>query len=82
VIENGNHVPMKEMETKVGEVTTKSSTPKLESEYNDEDLKKLSLNFKAINFLHYALNENDYMKITNCKTAKEIWESHMKEQLM
>ncbi|MED6117865.1 hypothetical protein PIB30_113947, partial [Stylosanthes scabra] len=65
---------MKEMETKVGEVTTKSSTPKLESEYNDEDLKKLSLNFKAINFLHCALNENDYMKITNCKMAKEIWD--------
>ncbi|MED6116356.1 hypothetical protein PIB30_099512, partial [Stylosanthes scabra] len=74
-----------ETETKVGEVTTKSATPKLESEYNDEDLKKLSLNFKAINFLHCALNENDYMKITNCKIAKEIWdklEVHMKEQLM
>ncbi|MED6141997.1 hypothetical protein PIB30_109076, partial [Stylosanthes scabra] len=54
-----------ETETEVREITTKSATRKLESEYNDEDLKKLSLNFKAINFLHCALNENDYMKITN-----------------
>ncbi|MED6214570.1 hypothetical protein PIB30_104241, partial [Stylosanthes scabra] len=76
VIENGNHIPMKETETKVGEVITKSSTPKLESEYNDEDLKKLSLNFKAINFLHCAQIAKPRRRYgTSLK-------SHMKEQLM
>ncbi|RYR25719.1 hypothetical protein Ahy_B02g059691 [Arachis hypogaea] len=32
------------------------------------------MNDKAINFIHCALNEHDYMKISTCETAKEIWD--------
>ncbi|RYR53126.1 hypothetical protein Ahy_A06g028079 isoform B [Arachis hypogaea] len=32
------------------------------------------MNDKVINFIHCALNEHDYMKISTCETAKEIWD--------
>ncbi|MED6227111.1 hypothetical protein PIB30_110304, partial [Stylosanthes scabra] len=67
VIEQGNHVPMKKSSATVGESTTTKETLKLESEFSEEDWKKMSLNDKAINFIHCALNENDYMKISRVK---------------
>ncbi|MED6176239.1 hypothetical protein PIB30_086210 [Stylosanthes scabra] len=72
VVEQGNHVPMKKSTTKVGEVSKEVEIPKDESEFDDDDLKKISLNKKAINFIHCALNENDYMKISTWKLKKEV----------
>ncbi|MED6166810.1 hypothetical protein PIB30_113019, partial [Stylosanthes scabra] len=40
VVEEGNHVPMKKSSIKVGEQSTDTETPKLESEYTDDDWKK------------------------------------------
>ncbi|MED6128164.1 hypothetical protein PIB30_094991, partial [Stylosanthes scabra] len=34
----------------------------------------MSSSDKAINFLHYALTQDVYMKISSCKSAKEIWD--------
>ncbi|MED6179131.1 hypothetical protein PIB30_114288, partial [Stylosanthes scabra] len=34
----------------------------------------MSSSDKAINFLHCALTQDVYMKISSCKSAKEIWD--------
>ena len=72
VIENGNHIPTKTTSAKEGEVSVSKQVPKGEDEYSDDDWKKVAMNDKAINFIHCALNEHDYMKISTCETAKEI----------
>ena len=74
VIENGNHIPTKTTSAKEGEVSVSKQVPKGEDEYSDDDWKKVAMNDKAINFIHCALNEHDYMKISTCETAKEIWD--------
>lgn len=74
VIENGNHIPTKTTSAKEGEVSVLKQVPKGEDEYSDDDWKKVAMNDKAINFIHCALNEHDYMKISTCETAKEIWD--------
>ena len=52
------------------------------------EVKKVQVNFKAINTLHCALNPTKFNRISTCKTAKEIWDklkvthegtSHVKE---
>ncbi|MED6142258.1 hypothetical protein PIB30_111925, partial [Stylosanthes scabra] len=40
----------------------------------NEDLKKMSSNDKAINFLHCALTHDVSMITSSCETAKEIWD--------
>ena len=37
-------------------------------------MKKIEINFKAINTLHYALNPTKFNRISMCKTSKEIWD--------
>ncbi|MED6117360.1 hypothetical protein PIB30_109301, partial [Stylosanthes scabra] len=59
---------------KVDGKDVEKKVPKTKKEYNEDDWKKIAFNFKAINFLHYGLNQNDYLKISTCKTAKEIWD--------
>ncbi|VFQ87846.1 unnamed protein product [Cuscuta campestris] len=66
VIKNGEQIPMK----KVGETTV----PKTEDEFDAEDIKKVENYAKAINMLYYAVNPNDYRKISCCTTAKEMWD--------
>ncbi|MED6117819.1 hypothetical protein PIB30_113416, partial [Stylosanthes scabra] len=61
VVEQGDHIPMKKSTTKVGETSKVIEIPKDESEFDDDDLKKISLN-KAINFIHCALNEDLHMR--------------------
>ena len=48
--------------------------PKLRSEWTDVDMKKVQLNFKAMNTLHCALNITEFNKISTCESANEIWE--------
>ncbi|VFR02700.1 unnamed protein product [Cuscuta campestris] len=66
VIKNGEQIPMK----KVGETTV----PKTEDEFDAEDIKKVENYAKAINMLYYAVNPDDYWKISCCTTAKEMWD--------
>ena len=47
---------------------------KLQSEWTDIDMKKVQLNFKAMNTLHCALNITEFNRISTCESANEIWE--------
>lgn len=45
---------------------------KTKDEYNESDWKRISINAKAINILHCALDINEYNCISDCELAKEI----------
>ena len=68
VVLDGPYVPMK---TKMGSVDLK---PKLRSEWSESKIKKVQINFKAINTLHCALNPTKFNRISICKMAKKIWD--------
>ncbi|MED6191016.1 hypothetical protein PIB30_111884, partial [Stylosanthes scabra] len=68
VIEEGNYIPTKKTTQKVDGKDVEKEVPKTKKEYNEDDWKKIAFNFKAINFLHYGLNQDDYMKISTCTT--------------
>ncbi|XP_065874726.1 PWWP domain-containing protein 3-like [Euphorbia lathyris] len=46
---------------------------KSETEWSEDDLKKLQYNASAINMLHCALDAAEYNKISGCESAQEIW---------
>ena len=68
VVLDGPFVPMK---TGTG---GEASVPKLRSEWSESKVKRVQVNFKAINTLHCALNSIEFNRISTCKTAKEIWD--------
>ena len=68
VVLDGPYVLMK---TKAG---SEALEPKLRSEWTELEIKKVQVNFKAINTLHYALNPTEFNRISTCKTTKEIWD--------
>ena len=68
VVLDGPHVPMK---TKA---VSEALEPELRSEWIELEIKKVQLNFKAINTLHCALNPTEFNHISMCKTAKKIWD--------
>ena len=68
VVLDGSYVPMK---TSMG---VEALVPKLRSEWSELKVKKVQVNFKAINTLHCALNPIEFNRISTCKTTKEIWE--------
>jgi hypothetical protein len=45
-----------------------------EKDWDDADLKLMSLNSKAMNVLYCALDANEFNRISGCDTAKEIWD--------
>ena len=47
---------------------------KIRSEWTEAKIKKVQVNYKAINTLHYALNPTKFNRISTCKIAKEIWD--------
>ena len=48
--------------------------PKLRSEWSKTEVKKVQVNFKAINTLHCNLNPIEFNQILTCQTVKEIWD--------
>ena len=66
IVLDGPYVPLK---TKTG---SEESETKLRSEQTKAEVKKVQVNFKAINTLHCALNPTEFNKISTCKTGKEI----------
>ena len=68
VVLDGPYVPMK---TKTESADLE---PKLQSEWSESEMKKVQVNFKAINTLHCALNPTEFNRISTCKIAKEIWD--------
>ena len=50
------------------------SLPKSESEWDELDKKMAQLSAKAMNILYYALDTNEFNRISTCNSAKEIWD--------
>ena len=68
VVLDSPYVPMK---TKT---ESEALEPKLRSEWLVTEVKKVQVNLKAINTLHYALNLTEFNRILTCQTTKEIWD--------
>ena len=47
---------------------------KLQSKWTDAEMKKVQLNFKAMNTLHCVLTPTEFNRILTCKSTKEIWD--------
>ena len=47
-------------------------TPKPVNEYSEEDKKCSSLNAKSMNILYYALERNEFNRISTCLNAHEF----------
>ena len=45
------------------------------AEWTDEDKKKVQCNGKAKNIITSALGYDEYFRISNCKTAQEMWDT-------
>ena len=63
---NGPYVPTK---TNRG---SEELEPKQKSKWTDAEVRKVQVNFKAINTLNCILNPTKFNKISTCKFAKEI----------
>ncbi|MED6204260.1 hypothetical protein PIB30_007731 [Stylosanthes scabra] len=74
IVEEGYQIPTKKKIQKVNGKGVEVEVHKPQSEWTDEDWKKMSSSNKAINFLHCALTQDVYMIISSCKTTKEIWD--------
>jgi len=83
VIENGNFIPM------TTGTATAPSVIKPQAQWSKEENEQVLLNSKAQLFLTCALSREEYDRVEECTTAKEIWEalkihhegtSHVKEE--
>ena len=50
------------------------ATPKLEDDWDEQDIKLVELNAIAMNLLYYALDSNEFNRIFIYSSAKEIWD--------
>jgi hypothetical protein len=66
IIVNGPHVPTK--------IVEEQEIPKQETEWNENDVKLIELNYKAMNCLYCAFDSKEFDEISSCNSAKEIWE--------
>uniref|UniRef100_A0A2N9FQY8 CCHC-type domain-containing protein n=1 Tax=Fagus sylvatica TaxID=28930 RepID=A0A2N9FQY8_FAGSY len=66
IIANGPHIPTKTVEG--------ATLVKLESEWNEADVKLIELNCKAMSTLYCALDPIEYNRVSGCDSAKEIWD--------
>ncbi|XP_050906526.1 uncharacterized protein LOC127120164 [Lathyrus oleraceus] len=49
--------------------------PKPEAQWNEEDEKKYSYDWKSINILITALGVDEYYRVSHCTSAKAMWDS-------
>ena len=59
------------MKTRAG---SEALEPKLRSEWTKTKVKKVQVNFKAVNPFHCTLNLIEFNRISTCTTAKKIWD--------
>ena len=64
IIIKGPKTPTKRVE--------KVIVPKLESEWNEDDLKMIQSNANAMNILYCALDPNEFNHISTCESAKKF----------
>ena len=50
------------------------NVPTNEERWNEEHMKLIQADSKAMNILYCAMNEEDFKNIFTCSMAKEIWE--------
>ena len=50
------------------------NVPTNEEAWNENDLRLIQANFKAMNMLYCAMNDEDFKNISKCSMAEEIWE--------
>jgi len=48
--------------------------PKLEKDWNQQDMRQIKLNAATKNMLECALNPKEYNRISTCEMANEIWD--------
>ena len=66
LIVNGPYIPVK--------ITTDGNTvPKEPNEFNSDDFRKMEKNAKAKKLLNFGLESDEYTRISECESAKEIW---------
>ena len=65
VIEDGPNIPSK--------VENRVMVPKPKHEWDELDRKKVQLNVKTVFILHCVIDRNEFNRIWQCKSAKEIW---------
>jgi len=51
------------------------STPKEPKEFNAEDYKMMEKYTKAKKLLYFSLGPDEYTRISECESAKEIWDA-------
>ena len=66
-VENGPFIPISVING-IGSVKPKTA-------WDDDDKKKVLYDKKAINLLQGALIVDEFFRVSNCKTAKEIWDT-------
>jgi hypothetical protein len=66
IIANGPHTPTKTVEG--------ATLIKLESEWNETNVKLIELNCKAMSTLYCALDPIEYNRVLGCDSVKEIWD--------
>jgi hypothetical protein len=66
IIVNSPHVPTK--------IVEEQEIPKQETEWDENDVKLIELNYKAMNCLYCAFDSKEFDEISSCNSAKEIWE--------
>jgi hypothetical protein len=66
IIVNGPHVSTK--------IVEEQEIPKQETEWDENDVKLIELNYKAMNCLYCAFDSKEFDEISSCNSAKEIWE--------
>jgi len=49
--------------------------PKLEEDWDENDIKQSEINAKVMNLLYYALDPSEFNKISTCTSIKEIWDT-------
>jgi len=47
--------------------------PENEADWTQDQIKKSTLNFSAINIIQCAVHPEEYSRISACKSAKEMW---------
>ena len=68
LIKNGPLIPKKIIEDG-------NSIPKEPKEFNTEDYKMMEKNAKAKKLLYFGLGADEYTRISECESAKEIWDA-------
>ena len=47
--------------------------PKTKQECDEHDRRKIQLNAEDIYFSYYVIDRNEYSRVCQCKSTKEIW---------